>query len=436
MESHLVSCQRSQKVSLRVSLEFWMPRHANLSNDKSVASLRWQEGDPIQYLVKDPDRTGFYIRISKGGTKTWMYQYRIEGKLERLSLGKYPGTTCSVAFRRYDRARMEVQAGENPAEKKRSQRKLDSEQERTDALTISSLFYEHFLPRYSKPRKRTWHNDDLYFRTRIEPAFGEKSAAGVTPEDVERLVRPIEKDHYTTARLTLAVLRKMYNWAAEYASAVNPGDGPLLDVPNPCRHYRLGTAPPPPMRTLSHEEIRNLWNSLGDSNAERIIKIQLLTGCRVSEAAGMEESELDREAREWIISGDRTKNRRSLVVPVSNRLMEVIRPKQDEGQYVFPASSVLGRTTGTGVLQALKRHCKDLAIQSVGTHTLRKTFITQLARMGVPREIRDRLTNHTDSSVDARHYNAHEYFQEKKNVLHDWEAELMRIVEHDEGRDS
>jgi integrase len=409
-----------------------MPRYANLTNKNAVDSLRWEEGNPDQFMVKDPDRKGFYIRLSRGGTKTWMYQFRFEGKLERLPLGKYPGVKCAEAFDRYDRARNEVEAGRNPAQDRRAARQEEQERERLESLTVRSLFYDHYLPRYAKPRKRTWINDELYFRTRIEPAFGDRPADRVTPEDVERLIRPLETEHYTTARLTLATLRKLYNWAAEYASAANPGDGPLLDTLNPCRHYRLGTAPPPPMRTLKNAEIRAIWNRLGDSNSDRIIRLQLLTGCRVSEVAGMHESELDREAGEWILPPERSKNGRALVVPLTALMRQSIGVRSNDGGFVFPASSKSGHTTGTGVLQALKRHCSQLGIGGVGTHTLRKTFITQMAKLGVPREIRDRLTNHADPSVDARHYNAHDYLREKTEALTKWESVLLNIVSQPE----
>ena len=62
-----------------------------------------------------------------------------------------------------------------------------------------------------------------------------------------------------------------------------------------------------------------------------------------------------------------------------------------------------------------------------GTHTLRKTFITQMARLGIGREIRDRLTNHVDPSVDARHYNAYDYLSEKRAALQLWDTELREI---------
>ena len=59
---------------------------------------------------------------------------------------------------------------------------------------------------------------------------------------------------------------------------------------------------------------------------------------------------------------------------------------------------------------------------------MRKTFTTQMARLGVNKEIRDRLTNRMDASVDAKHYNFHDYYEEKKEALDQWDKEVARII--------
>ena len=80
-------------------------RTANLTVDRAVKSLKWVSGDPIQYEVKSEGHPGFYIRISKGGTRTWIYRYTFKGQVQRLPLGHYPSVGCAKAFSRYEKAR-------------------------------------------------------------------------------------------------------------------------------------------------------------------------------------------------------------------------------------------------------------------------------------------------------------------------------------------
>ena len=185
-------------------------RKTNLTNDRAVKSLKWIDGDPIQFEVKSKGHPGFYIRISKGGTKSWIYRYTFKGHVQRLPLGHYPSTGCAEAFSLYGDARERLKAGNDPLkQKKAEQAAVDRESDRS-AFTLSVLFHEHYWPRFAT-RKRTARNDWHYFKVKIEPLLGEIPADSVTPDDVERLIRPIERKGFSTGRLTLALLRKMYN---------------------------------------------------------------------------------------------------------------------------------------------------------------------------------------------------------------------------------
>ena len=64
-----------------------------------------------------------------------------------------------------------------------------------------------------------------------------------------------------------------------------------------------------------------------------------------------------------------------------------------------------------------------LSIPDVETHRMRRTFITYLAKLGVSVEIRNRLTNHADDSVDGI-YNQHDYLMQKRAALEMWGREL------------
>lgn len=402
---------------------------ANLTNERAVRALKWQVGDPAQFEVKDVDHRGYYLRLSRGGAKTWMYRYKLRGQLRRLNMGRYPFIDCLQAFNAYYDAWTQVIGGVDVAALLAKEKDDESASEQVKLLTLSALFHDHYYPRFASAKKSK-RNDWHYFIAKIEPTLGDKVAVEVTPEDVERLIRPMELAGFNTARLTLALLRKMYNWAMEPVSAETPGEGALLanSRQNPCRHYRLNTAnkPKPIDRYLKAVEIRRLWNALGDDNASRIIKLQLLTGCRVSEVFGMEASEIDREAMEWLIPARRVKTGRPHLIPLTNTMLSLI-GSTSRGR-VFKAKSNCGYTTNFVVNQRLKRLCKTLSIDSVSTHTMRRTFITHLARLGVSVELRNRLTNHADHSVDGI-YCQHDFAPERREVLEMWGRELQSILD-------
>lgn len=402
-------------------------RKANLTNDRAVRALKWQVGDPKQFEIKDQDHPGFYIRLCNGGAKTWLYRFMIRGKLRRLNLGRFPFVDCVEAFKQYNDARTQVTGGIDVFELAAETKYLELSNEQSNSLLLSTLFHNHFYPRYcaqKKSKKNDWH----YFTVKIEPFLGSKAATNITPEDIERLIRPMEVVGFNTARLTLALLRKMFNWAVEPASSEISGEGSVLTTghTNPCRHYRFNSInkPKPVDRYLRVEEIRRLWAKLGNDSASRIIKLQLLTGCRVGEVCGMEWSEIDLESKEWLMPRERVKTDRPHLIPLSDTMLSIL-GLPSVGK-VFKSKSQCGHTTNYVVNQRLKRICETLSIKNVSTHTMRRTFITQLARLGISVELRNRLTNHADSSVDGI-YNQHDYYSQKSEALAIWDQEILRI---------
>ena len=74
---------------------------------------------------------------------------------------------------------------------------------------------------------------------------------------------------------------------------------------------------------------------------------------------------------------------------------------------------------------------RDLGIEDFRLHDLRHQVATGVARLGVPREIRERLQNQVTGrrqTAGAR-YDQHEYLAEKRDALERWERELLRIVD-------
>jgi integrase len=63
-------------------------------------------------------------------------------------------------------------------------------------------------------------------------------------------------------------------------------------------------------------------------------------------------------------------------------------------------------------------------------HDLRRTCNSRLARMGIPKEIRDRALNHITSLRDpeSKHYNLYEFQGEKRAALGKWAAEIEGII--------
>lgn len=72
------------------------------------------------YTVTD-DR-GLYVEVFPTGGVVWRYRYRLNGKYEKLTLGKYPALTLKDARLKRDEAAHQVAMGESPAKKNSGRR--------------------------------------------------------------------------------------------------------------------------------------------------------------------------------------------------------------------------------------------------------------------------------------------------------------------------
>ena len=165
------------------------------------------------------------------------------------------------------------------------------------------------------------------------------------------------------------------------------------------------------------------------------MRLALITGQRRSEITEAPKAELDLTGADpsWTIAGVRAKNGVMHRVPLTPMAVETFSTAVADSStpFVFP-----GRGTAEAdvdphaVTRAMSRLMADLGIPNVTVHDLRRTVGTNLARLGVSKDIRARILNHVEGarSVTDAVYNQHEFWAEKRVALELWEAELRRII--------
>jgi hypothetical protein len=79
----------------------------------SVARIKPPKAGQVD--ISDRGYPGLALRLSYGGSKSWVYFYRLHGKLRRMSLGRYPGMSLTEARDAWRGARLAVSKGESPA---------------------------------------------------------------------------------------------------------------------------------------------------------------------------------------------------------------------------------------------------------------------------------------------------------------------------------
>ena len=173
------------------------------------------------------------------------------------------------------------------------------------------------------------------------------------------------------------------------------------------------------------------------------LRLVLATGCRANEATGLTWAELDLDAGEWLLPKERSKNGRPHLMPLLPPVVAMLRERRDEaaGDYVFPSQwfyspkakkkNYKPHINDKHLSEALRYACARLArigLKPFVTHDLRRTVETGMAAAKVPKEYRGRVLNHVDVSVGGKHYNGHDYADEKRKALEKWARRVETML--------
>ncbi len=401
---------------------------------------------------------GLAIRTTPAGARRYLFCYRVAGKERRMPLKlKWSdgGSTLGRAKKLALGFAGDVAKGLDPYEDSKARVEATVQARQQSAKEIT---FEKLADRYKKEHaihKRSGKADERRIDRHLVPVWGTRKAKAITRADCRALVLPIaagdpENDappKPAEAQHTLALTRKIFSFAVEQE---------ILDV-HPCLGIKIpGGGVKPRERVLTTaKELQAIW-AITDPASEYVgtmpvgwyeskwlrlhaneaacLRFMLLTGCRPSEAAELPWSEIDFAEATWTLPAARSKNKRPTVVPLVPKAVELLKEqKKLDGTHVFPGqkSEKLNVNKLDGGLRRVRAALEKMGVEAFTPHDLRRTVETGMAISKVPKEYRDRVLNHVDSSVGGKHYNMHDYADEKRDALEKWVRRLDMLLETD-----
>ncbi len=332
---------------------------------------------------QDTKSTGLQLRVSYTGVKTFSVFKRIKGgNPERITLGRYPSMTIDQARRKSMEICLAISEGDNPAEVKRS---LKSE------IVFSELFSE-YLARHSKPRKKTWAEDESKYKTYLAKPLGNKRLSTIDRKDIALIHSSITKaGNGPTANRVLALMSSIFGWAISVGLCEK---NPVLGIKRNKEKSRD--------RFIQSDELPRFFQALAGEPNETIrdyILISLLTGARRSNVCSMRWQDINFDRAEWRI--EETKNDTPQTVPLSPEAIQVLvnRKPSDESVYVFAGKGKKGYLAEPR--KGWERILRNAGIKNLRIHDLRRTLGSWQAKTGASLAIIGKSLNHKDSNTTA-----------------------------------
>jgi integrase len=185
-------------------------------------------------------------------------------------------------------------------------------------------------------------------------------------------------------------------------------------------------------RVLTDAELKTIWKACPDSEFGAIIQLLILTGQRESEIGGLSWNEIHDE--QIILPAERTKNKRTHVLPLSDPAKAILSKFRDEQRsHVFGLADATG-FNGWGYAKRtldarIAEGAKPLAHWTL--HDLRRTVATRMAELGVQPHIIEAVLNHVGGHKGgiAGVYNRATYDKEKREALNLWAEHVMALVD-------
>jgi integrase len=392
--------------------------------DKFLQSLKPALGP---YDVCDPARRGLTVRVFPSGTKTFVFRYRRQGRLVRISIGHYPHITLREAYEKHAEYVKNLHRGE-ALQGFRSASNAQGEK-KPPALTVGDLA-EEFLRRYIYVERKQPRDAEFIIEGNILKFWKHRPVAEITRRDAVLLLdKVVDRGAPVMANRVGALLSQMFRFGVErgilHAS-------PFVALPRPGGREKSRS------RQLDEREIRLFWRRLRtpkiSAPVQLALKLILVTAQRPGEVAFAARSEFDLEARTWTIPAERSKNGLPHNVPLSDLAITLLRHlKRLTGETEFIVPTRCWRKRGTApitiraVSQAVRDNRKGFGLPDFTPHDLRRTAASRMTALGVPRLHVEKILNHTLTDV-AEVYDRHDYTEEKRVALEKWGAALMRVL--------
>jgi len=267
---------------------------------------------------------------------------------------------------------------------------------------------------------KRWKPNTLYkMKSSLKHFTWTKALDKITHADVGQALDKIEGQ---SARAhALKDLRTFFNWTVPRYIPNSPASG-----------FRM-PAYKPRERVLSDDELKRVWlasETMGTFGA--IIMLLILTGQRRGEIASLK--------WQWIkedritLPNEITKNGREHSFPLGSLASKVLPTRTPPTHdYMFPATSTKS-SKDVVPYNGWGKHHKQLLKASATSdwtiHDLRRTFASNLGKLGVPIHVTEKLLNHVSGTTGGivGVYQKHQYWDEQVAAIQSWEDRLLSIV--------
>jgi integrase len=385
--------------------------HMKLDKD-NVLTLTSDKPDAIFF---DDSMPGFGVRV-RGEVRTFVAQYRFDGRQRRVSLGDVRKVPLADARKAAQRYFAHAVLGDDVAARKAAER---------GKPTLGHVVDLYLDAREGKVRASTLKEVRRYLKTSWKPLHLMKIDKVERAEVAVGLKRIGKESGATSADRARVALSAMFTWAMREGIAE---ENPVINTNR--QALQSGRD-----RVMSDAELAAIWHALPtDNDYGRIVKLLVLTGCRRDELGALRWSEVDIAKQVITLPAARSKNKREHKIYLSDAALSVLAecPRRADRDLVFG----LGDGPFSGWSWAKERldeavvKTKSKALAPWVLHDIRRSVATGMAELQVLPHVIEQVLNHQSGHKRgvAGIYNHALYEGQVRAALTVWADHVKRVT--------
>lgn len=403
-----------------------IPSQRTFTTDLEIRNLK---GEDKIYWVKDSTASGLFLQVTPLGGKTWQYRYSVNGKQERIKLGKYPAMSLNQA--RHNRTIHE----ENFVKKGISKADIEKEKQKENAKKILfSDFSRQYAERKIIGKIKNEKTMLSYIEKDILPFLWNKTVQEIEYDTISQIVlRKVNQGYPSAALQIYSLLKRIFDLAADHDFIQkSPVKKSLLDD---IKRPKLK------QRALKPNEITAFYTALFQNNVARATKlgllISLLVLIRKSELTNAQWKDINFDTGVWHIpqpKGFDNSNYSSepfdvyMSSQVKAILLELKRLAGDSA-YILPGrlpTKPISRTVfNMAINSVLRRMPSEFGHFTV--HDLRRTAASELNGLGYNSDVVEKCLNHKMTGIRGI-YNKSEYETQRIEMMQEWSNHIFKLV--------
>ena len=351
--------------------------------------VRDAKAGPKIRIEWDDEVAGLGLRITPAGVKSFIVNYRVDGRERRITIGRTNDMSLATARDEARAVRNGARQGVDPLSEREKRKALPTAGDALDRFITERIPERVAIGRMSE---RTAREYGRQIERHLRPAFGMKRVADVTQADVRRMVAGLPP---VMANRVLATASSFFTRCEAWELRPQHSN-PARGIDKAVEEARD--------RTFSGDELSALGKALdameGNEGAIMAIRLAALTGLRIGEVRTLRWEHVDLQSRVVVLPKTKTGRRLHTIPTAAAALLAEARRL---GECVIPGRDPDKPLDYRSIQRHFDRACTAAKVKDAKLHDLRRTIMTEAAAAGVGAHLLRDMVGHKTTAMADRY---------------------------------